>query len=155
MTEDDLLGYLRQQKWAVQSSVSEAGVPQSALIGFAISDALEIVFDTLETTRKFANLRRNPNVAFVIGGWLYGDERTVQYQGVVDMPVGEELERLKAVYFAAFPEGRVRERWPGLVYVRATPSWVRYSDFNRTPPEVQEFRFPSANVGRPSGGPQR
>jgi hypothetical protein len=149
MTKADLFDYLRQQKLAVQSSVSEAGVPQSALVGIAVTEALEIVFDTLQSTRKFANLRRNPNVAFVIGGWLYGDERTVQYQGVVDLPVGEELERLKAVYFAAFPEGRTRERWPGLVYVRAKPAWVRYSDFNRAPPEVQEFHFPTARVGRP------
>jgi general stress protein 26 len=149
MTEDDLLDFLRRQRWAAQSSVSQNGAPQSALIGIAVTESLEIVFDTLETTRKAMNLRRNPHVAFVIGGWADGDERTVQYQGVADFPEGADLDRMKAVYFAAFPDGRERERWPGLVYVRARPSWIRYSDFHVTPPYVQEFRFPADTGEKP------
>jgi general stress protein 26 len=77
MNEVDLLGFLRLHRWAVQGSVSPRGAPQSALVSFAVTDSLEIVFDTLDTTRKVANLRVNPRIAFVIGGWLDGDERTV------------------------------------------------------------------------------
>jgi hypothetical protein len=85
------------------------------------------------------NLRRNPRIAFVIGGLTHGDERTVQYEGVADEPVGADLERLKELYFIRFPDGRERQNWPGLVYVRARPTWIRYSDFNRKPPEIVEF----------------
>jgi hypothetical protein len=85
------------------------------------------------------NLRRNPKIAFVIGGLTNGDKRTVQYEGVADEPVGAELERLKELYFTRFPDGLERQSWRGLVYVRARPMWIRYSDFNRTPPEIVEF----------------
>jgi hypothetical protein len=85
------------------------------------------------------NLRRNPRIAFVIGGLTNGDERTVQYEGVADEPGGAELERLKEFYLIRFPDGRERQGWRGLVYVRARPTWIRYSDFNRTPPEIVEF----------------
>jgi hypothetical protein len=122
--------------------VSRVGRPQAALIGFAATDDLEIVFDTLDTTRKVINLRSNPAIAFVIGGWHDGDERTAQYEGVADFPGGAELRRLKDVYFGVFPDGRERQDWPGLVYVRAIPAWIRYSNFNCTPPEIQEFNFP-------------
>ena len=51
----------------------------------------------------------------------------------------EELERLKEAYFVRWPSGRDRQKWPGIVYVRARPTWIRYSDFNRAPAEIVEF----------------
>ena len=141
MTRADLLAFLRTHSLAVEASVSPAGAPQAAVVGFVVSDDLEIFFDTLERTRKAENLKRNPQIALVIGGLAPGDERTVQYQGVADEPRGADLERLKELYFARFPDGRERQSWPGLIYVRARPTWVRYSDFNRAPPEIVEFGF--------------
>lgn len=100
---------------------------------------LELFFDTDVGSRKVANLRRNPAVAFVVGGTTPGDERTVQYEGVADEPSGAELRRLKELYFDVFPEGRRREAWPGITYVRARPTWIRYVDFNQDPPDLVEF----------------
>ncbi len=133
MTRRDLLEFLRGRTLGVQTSVSSADGPQAAVVGVAVTDTFELVFDTLDTTRKVQNLRRNPKIAFVIGGLTDGDERTVQYEGLADEPTNGELERLKTVYFAQFPDGRDRQKWPGLVYVRVRPTWIRYSDFNRSP----------------------
>ncbi len=110
------------------------------MVGFAVTDQFEIVFDTLATTRKAVNLRENPLIAVVIGGWVSGDERTVQFEGVADAPIGAELERVKAAYYEVYPDGRSRAAWPGLTYIRVRPTWVRYSDFNQNPPEVVEYR---------------
>jgi hypothetical protein len=49
------------------------------------------------------------------------------------------LELLKKLYFDVFPDGRERQSWPGLIYVRARPTWIRYSDYNRSPAEIVEF----------------
>jgi general stress protein 26 len=139
MTTAELLEFMRTQRLAVQASVGAGETAQAALVGIGVSDSLELVFDTLDTTRKVRNLRRVAKVAFVLGGWLDGDERTVQYEGVADEPTGEELERIKAVYFAAWPDGPARQSWPGMVYIRVRPTWIRYSDFNRDPPMIVEF----------------
>ena len=104
-----------------------------------MTDSFEIVFDSLETTRKAKNLTLNPKIALVIGGWTQGDERTVQYEGVIDRPSGAELEALKAVYYATFPSGPTRFAWPGLVYLRARPTWIRYTDFGKNPVERIEL----------------
>lgn len=141
VTPAELLQFIRGHKWAVQASVTPDGTPQAALVGFAVTDRLELVFDTLETTRKAFNLHRNGRIALVIGGWTDGDERTVQYEGVADVPGDPELARLKAVYFSVFPEGRERQAWPGLVYFRVTPRWIRFVDHNRSPPRIEETRF--------------
>jgi general stress protein 26 len=129
VTLSEVLDFMRLHRHAVQTSVSTAGVPQAAVVGVVVSDRLEVVFDTLDSTRKVQNLRRSPKIALVFGGLLEGEERTVQYEGVADEPQGEELERLKRLYYKRFPDGRDRLDWPGLVYVRARPSWIRYSDY--------------------------
>jgi general stress protein 26 len=135
-----LLEFVRLHRLAVQTSVSTVGAPQAAVVGFAVTDQFEIVFDTLESSRKAENLRQRPRVALVIGGCVPGDERTVQYEGVVDKPSGSELERLKDAYYAVYPDGPSRLSWPGLIYVRIRPTWVRYSDYNLDPPEIVVFR---------------
>jgi uncharacterized protein YhbP (UPF0306 family) len=123
----------------VQASVSPAGTAQAAVIGIAVTNSFEIIFDSVDTTRKVKNLLLNPSVAFVIGGWTPGDERTVQYEGLMDKPEGQELERLKNIYYAKFPTGRLRLSWPGITYLRAKPTWIRYRDFNKVPATVLEL----------------
>jgi hypothetical protein len=139
MTPRALLDFLRSHRLAVQASVSPTGAAQAAVVGFAISDQFEIVFDTLESTRKAQNLRRNPKIALVIGGATPGEERTVQYEGIADEPSGAELEQLKQVYYTAYPEGPSRLSWPGLIYVRVRPTWLRYSDYTIVPPAIVEY----------------
>lgn len=126
---------------AVEASVSPSNAPQAAAVGIIVTDRFELFFDTLDSTRKVANLRINQRVAFVIGGLAEGEQCTVQYEGVVDEPAGAELEQLKTAYFARFPDGRERQAWPGITYLRATPHWIRFSDFDQTPPELLELTF--------------
>ena len=139
MTARALLEFMRLHRLAVVTSVTAAGSPQAALVGIAVTDQFEIVFDTLESTRKARNLRQNSRIALVIGGWVSGDERTVQYEGEADEPAGAELDRLKQVYYSTYPDGPSRANWPGLVYVRVRPTWIRYSNYNCDPPEIAEF----------------
>ena len=126
MNVTELLAFLRRHRICVQASVSPSGAPQAAVVGFAVSDDLEIVFDTVGTTRKMSNLRQDPRVALVIG---WDDEQTLQIEGVADEPQGADLARLKAVYFEVYPDGVERQAWKDITYVRVRPTWARYSDF--------------------------
>jgi len=141
MTRNDLLQFLRQYTLAIQATVSPTNNPQAAVIGFVITDDFEIFFDSATANRKVGNLRNNPAIALVIGGLSEGDERTAQYAGITDEPVGSALTRLQQFYFTRFPDGRERQRWPGIVYFRARPKWIRYSDYNQNPPQIVEFNF--------------
>jgi uncharacterized protein YhbP (UPF0306 family) len=140
-TRKQILEFMRGHNLAVQASVSAAMSPQAAVVGFVVTDDFELFFDSVDTTRKIVNLRQNARIAFVIGGTKDGDEQTVQYEGIADEPTGSELETLKAQYLVRFPDGRDRQAWPGLVYVRARPRWLRFSDFGETPPEIVEITF--------------
>ena len=85
MTRDELLPFLRKHRLGVQSTVSSSGDPQAAVVGIAVTSELEIVFDTVDTSRKCRNLRANPRIAFVIG---WDQEITVQLAGIADEPTG-------------------------------------------------------------------
>lgn len=136
MTASDVLHYMKARRYATQASVSETGAPQAAIIGVAVTDAFELVFDTLNTSRKYRNLRREPRIALTIGG---DDDCCVQYEGLADEPKGAELETLKQVYFARFPDGLERERLPEIAYFRVKPLWIRFSDYRSAEPLVVEF----------------
>lgn len=140
----ELVAFLREVPLLTLATLSPEGAPQAALLGVAVSDDLELVLDTLETTRKFRNIRRDPRVAFVFGkagGYQSGkhDERTLQYEGVAEIPAGEDLKRAQALYFGLFPEGRERLKWPHITYIRARPTWIRFSDYNQNPPVIAEL----------------
>ncbi len=137
MTRAELIVFLRQHRLAVQASVSPTGAPQAAVVGFAVSDDLEFIFDTDVSSRKIPNLRANEKIALVIG---WDEECTVQVDGVADEPKGEELSRIQKIYFDCFPDGPSRLAWPGITYIRVRPTWIRYSDFREGTRQIVEWR---------------
>ena len=88
MTLDELLLLMRAERHGVVASTSDAGAPQAAVVGLVVSDDLEIFFDTLDSTRKAANLRARPRAAVVLGSVAPDAQVTVQLEGVADEPRG-------------------------------------------------------------------
>ena len=143
---NELVEFMRANPLATVATVSEDGAPEAAVVGVAANDGLELVFDTLDTTRKFLNVKSNGRIAVVFGAagaYQPGkhDERTLQYEGAADVPSGEELGRVQElIYFKQFPDGRARMKWAHIAYVRVKPLWIRYSDYNASPPRIVELR---------------
>ena len=127
LSRSELLANLRKRRYCVVATTTEGGAPQAAVVGFAVTDELELVFDTLGETHKMTNLRRDARIAVVVG--VGEDECTVQIEGVADEPEGAELDRIRAAYFTVFPDGVERLKWPGITHVRVRPRAIRYSDF--------------------------
>jgi hypothetical protein len=68
VNEVDLLTFLRSHRWAIEATCSTTLAPQAAIIGIAVTDQLEIVFDTLASSRKADNLHAIVGAALVAGG---------------------------------------------------------------------------------------
>lgn len=138
MTQADLYSFIARYRLGVLGTICDANTPQSALVGFAITSSLEIVFDTIKSSRKYPNLLARPACSFVIG-WT--GEQTVQYEGEAQELNSPELERYRETYFKVWPDGPARMSWPGIVYFVVRPTWIRYSDFDQSPPLIREFSF--------------
>jgi hypothetical protein len=138
MQESELYPFISQCRLGVLSSIAPTMVPQSALVGIAVTENLEIIFDTVKTSRKYSNLIARPACSFVFG---WNGEQTVQYEGIARELGGSDLQRYQNVYFQAWPECVSHLTWPEIVYFSVVPKWVRYSDFDQNPPLIREFSF--------------
>jgi len=139
MEKAEIHSFMTRYRYGVISSIARDGTSQSALVGIATTPELEIIFDTVKSSRKYPNLVERPSCSFVVG---WDGEQTVQFEGYAFEPTGEELKRYQEVYFTAWPDGPARMSWPGISYFVVRPRWIRYSDFDRTPPVIEEITFP-------------
>jgi general stress protein 26 len=140
MKKPELVQFLQGHRWAVEATVAEDGAPQAAVIGVAVTDDLEIVFDTSTRSRKAENLRRTKRAALVVG-WDQG--QTVQLEGPADEIARGSAEhaRLLAAYVGAFPDGVERAKDADITYFRVRPTWARYSDFRGGTAVIEETRY--------------
>ncbi len=138
MTKADIYQFMSKQRLGVLGTLSSRGSPQSALVGIAVTPELEIIFDTVKSSRKFQNLMSNPGCSFVVG-WT--GELTVQHEGEAHQPEGAALAHYQEAYFVRWPECRSHLSWPGITYFVVRPKWIRYSDFDQNPPFIEEFTF--------------
>jgi general stress protein 26 len=138
MNVEEVFHFMNGESLAVLATASEDGRPEAALMGFAVTPDLEIIFDTVKSSRKYPNLKKNPVVAWVIGCTT---EVTVQYEGLAEELRGEELAKYKKTYFAKFTDGPARESWPGITYFVVRPKWVRYCDYDPKKRRIEEKEF--------------
>ncbi len=119
-----ILQVFKANTLSVISTVGTTNAPESAVVSFLELDTLDIVFATSGETRKYANLKTNKHVAFVIGWGT--DGQSVQYEGTARELSTEEsrpyIERMiaKNPHVAKFlnkPEER---------FFIVTPTWMRY-----------------------------
>ncbi|OGE80220.1 MAG: hypothetical protein A2660_00905 [Candidatus Doudnabacteria bacterium RIFCSPHIGHO2_01_FULL_45_18] len=129
MVED----FIKAHQWAVLATVTGNGLPQAAALGFFPKENFKLIFGTFDSSRKYHNLKANPNVALVIG-WDKGV--TVQYEGVAhEIESAEELHLPKvasAVKYISSYEER---------FFEITPKWIKYSDWSHDPRAEFEIRF--------------
>ena len=115
------------------ATVTTEGKPEVAIMQFAVTEDLELIFDTPASTRKYQNIQENNYVAFAI--WKEFD--IAQYEGVAIELQGEELTRYKEILFTKNPDARQWESVvPDLAFFKIIPRWIRYTGFKQDPWEI-------------------
>jgi len=138
MNLKEIYDFMNAERLGVLTTAANSGQPQAALMGFAVTPALELIFDTVRSSRKYPNLKQNPRVAWVVGCTT---EVTVQYEGEAEELEGAALTKYKPIYFQKFTDGPARENWAGMTYFVVRPKWVRYCDYNPGTRRIEEHRF--------------
>jgi pyridoxine/pyridoxamine 5'-phosphate oxidase len=137
MKLEEVFDIVRQKRLAVVSTVHASGAPEAALVGFALTERNEVVFDTLGSSRKAVNIASRPPAALVVG---WDNDISIQIEGEARRPQGDDLAYAKAAYFREWPDGRSRENWPDIAYIAVKPRWVRYANYGAAGgPDIQEF----------------
>ena len=138
MDKNELLDFIKKHDLMLLSTMSEAGKPQAAVVEFGELDDLSLIFDTLQTSRKYRNLQHSKGVAVVIG---WDDNITVQIEGTAHELSGDELEQAKQTYFIKNPRAKKWANKENIAYFIIKPTWARYSDLNRDPWDIREMEL--------------
>lgn len=97
-----IYAFINRQRYGVVSSTASSGTPQSALVGIASTSRLEVIFDTVKSSRKYPNLIQRPACSLVIG---WSGEQTLQLEGIAEEPQGAALRELQDVLLCPVAEG--------------------------------------------------
>jgi len=133
-----IFDFLRGLKIGVISSVTEKGTPQGAVVEFAETDNLEIIFNTFATYRKYENLKNNPAVSFTIG---WDHDITVQYEGTARELEGEELAKCKDIFAHKIRDAAKWDAFPETRFFIVKPTWIRFNDLSSDHKEVFVVKF--------------
>lgn len=136
-----ILNFLKQNNVMVLSTITPNNKPQSALVAFAETENLELIFGTFSTTRKYANLKQNPHISIVIGL----DETTnttLQYEGIATEASSKTATQAwQAIQLQKNPASKKYADHKDQRYFKITPKWIRYSNFSKDPEEIVEINF--------------
>jgi hypothetical protein len=65
----------------------------------------------------------------------------LQYEGAARQTSSAELGPYHEIYLRKFTDAPSRVKWEGITNYLVTPMWIRYSDYEQTPPELVELVF--------------
>lgn len=132
--------FLKQYKVCVLSTIRiDKTGPESAVVGFAEKENLELIIGTSNTSRKYRNLQENPNISLVVG-W---DSTTgsIQYEGIAqEIPI-ERSQEYAAILVQKNPESEKFVHQKDERYFIIKPTWIRFLDTTANPPKVHELMF--------------
>ncbi len=134
-----VLEFIKGHNLGVLATVNRENKPEAAVIGFSETDDFEILFATFESSRKYSNLKKDGNVALVVG-WDQG--KTVQLEGLAEeITDPAKIENFKRVHMAKIPTaikwlGHNEER-----FFSIKPRWARFTDLAVDPFEIFEINF--------------
>ncbi len=132
--------FLAKNQLCVISTIDAEGFPNSAAMSFSESDDLEIIFFTLDDTKKFKNIQNNQKVAVTVG-WSFEDFITAQYQGIASqVNINDSLEYVtRHLEKNPFSKNFINNPSEAMFIIK--PTYIKYSNLKADPKEVFEVRF--------------
>lgn len=136
MDKEKIMEVLKKNDLCVLSTASKVGKPQSAVMAYSFKDDSLFIF-TETSTRKYKNILENKLVSVVVGGLK--DDPTVQIDGTISELDQSEGSKIKTYTLSVHPEWTGYFDSPDGRWFEIKPSWMRYGDFSKNPPEIFEL----------------
>lgn len=133
---DKILKYLTKEHVGVLSNLLPDGSVHGATLHFSHNvEPLEIYFSTENTSRKCEGLLNGEVVkASLVIGFSESEWITLQLDGeitaVSDKP---ELEAVHRIHYSKHPGSEKYKNDPVTIFLKFTPLWYRYTDYNTDP----------------------
>ncbi len=131
-----VIEFLKKNRVSVLSTMLPDGYPHGATLHYSHQEnPLEFYFSTENNSRKCQALLDGKAVkgSLVIG---FSEEEwiTLQMDGEVQAILdAEELKTAKSIHYPKHPNSQKFENDPATIFLKFTPKWWRYTDYNTDP----------------------
>ena len=135
MMDQGVVDFLTNERMSVMAVDLPSGAPHASAMHFVFQDGI-LYFCTHSGSRKLAGLKSGSALGSVVIGFSEQNWVTVQLDGQIqkiDSPT--EKEAIKRLIVAKYPESS-KYMDETAVFLKFTPSWWRYTDFNTHPPTI-------------------
>lgn len=128
-------------KLCALATASPTGLPQVAVMAFAVLDSGHLLLNTDIHSRKVKNINQNAHVALTVG-WDTS-KKNYQVQGDASVIIEEDVahKTYKEIFYGQNLQLEAFRNIPNHVFIRILPTWVRVNDFTMRPPMVREFQL--------------
>lgn len=127
-----ILDFLEKERVCVLATTLSDGSPHTTALHFSIqTDPFCFYFSVDSTSRKYQGLLEADTVkGSITVGFSEVDWITLQMDGVVEKIGTEDLTSVQKIHYAKNPGSEKHKGIPTTVFIKFTPTWYRYSDFN-------------------------
>lgn len=138
MNFDEVRQFMSQHHECVIATISPDSQPEAATVGFSVDEDFKIMIATNKSTRKAKNIELNSKVAIVIG---FDGPKTVQIEGEAKIVDEKEHKDRINLHFETVPRAIDFAGEEGQTYYLITPSWLRFTDYTKSPDiyETKDF----------------
>lgn len=115
------------------------GTPHAAAVHFSHKDKpLELYTSTRDVSKKSGGLLKGEIVpGSVVIGFSEEEWITLQMDGeVVAITDKAELAKIHKIHYSKHPNSEKYKDDPDTLFLKFTPKWWRYTDFNAKPPKI-------------------
>lgn len=129
----EIQDFVKNSRVAVFSVLRKDGTPHGATLHMsAKEDVSEIYFFTEKAYRKSEALLGGGKVpATVVVGFSEDEMKTLQLDGEAQMVSDEQLSEVQRIHFSKITEAEQYKDDPEMYFVRFTPTWWRYTAWNK------------------------
>ncbi|MBW7944828.1 pyridoxamine 5'-phosphate oxidase family protein [Patescibacteria group bacterium] len=135
----DALRLLDKHPVCSLTTLLKDGSPHAAAVHFSYSaEPLELYFSTSRTSKKCeALLDGSATKASVALGFSEEEWLTLQLDGEIKSVTDPaELSRIQTIHYAKHPRAAKFKDDPETLFLKFTPTWWRYTDYNTVPETV-------------------
>ncbi len=134
-----ILEFLKSHRVCSLTTLLPDGSPHASALHFSHKgEPLELYFSTENTSRKCQGLLKGEVVkGSVVVGLSEEEWITFQIDGEVQAVLdAEELKKVQEIHYAKHPNSAQYKDDPATIFLKFTPKWWRYSDYNTKPMSV-------------------
>jgi len=134
-----ILDFLTKERVCSLTTLLKDGSPHGAALHFSHkNNPVELYFSTEKTSIKCeALLEENTVKGSVVVGFSEDEWITLQMDGEVSVISDkDELNAAQKIHYPKHPESEKYKDYPNTIFLKFTPKWWRYTDYNIKPETI-------------------